>query len=133
MLRHLLFWPAFCLLYGYVQGVLMPAIRRTPAGEEADKQSTALHVVGALVYFLPLVLAPTWVDVGASVAARLILFDLGLNYGAGDPLLAVGHKALFDRTLRKLAPDNPETLNGLVKLTALLCCVAVGVYYCLTK
>ena len=54
----LLYWPAAVLLMAWAQGKLLPAIRRTPPGPEAKRQSFALHYVLTAVYFLPLVLAP---------------------------------------------------------------------------
>lgn len=130
--RYLGFWPAFCLLLAYMQGVLIPAIRRTPPGKEADRQAFALHWVGAAAYFLPLFLAPAGVSFWAwwllSFTSRGILFDVGLNAGAGDPLFSVGKTALWDRMLRKLAPGNPARLNALVKASVLILCVVLLLY-----
>jgi hypothetical protein len=95
------YWPAAAGLIAYGQGVLMPAIRRTPPGPEAKRQAFALHWVLTDAYFLPVVLAPaSWLTAGL---ARLLLFDRTLNLGAGDKLFAVGQKAGSDRALQRLA------------------------------
>jgi hypothetical protein len=91
------YWLPVAGLMVYGQGLLMPAIRRTPPGAEAKLQSRALHGLLTAVYFLPVVLAPaTWL-------AWLLLFDPCLNLGAGDKLFAVGKTAGSDNLLRWLA------------------------------
>jgi hypothetical protein len=62
---HLLYWPAAVLLIAWAQGKLLPAIRRTPPGREAQLQALALHYVLGVGYLLPLTLAPTLLGVGA--------------------------------------------------------------------
>jgi hypothetical protein len=95
------YWLPAAGLMAYAQGVLLPAIRRTPPGAEARRQAFALHWLLTAVYFLPVVLAPaTWL---AAVLARLLLFDPALNLGAGDKLFAVGQTAGSDKLLRRLA------------------------------
>jgi hypothetical protein len=101
MIWQYLYWPAAAGLMAYGQGVLMPAIRRTPPGPEAKRQAFALHWLLALAYFLPVVLAPaSWLT---AVLARLLLFDPALNLGAGDKLFAVGQTAASDRAMQWLA------------------------------
>lgn len=95
------YWLPAAGLMAYAQGLLMPAIRRTPPGAEARRQAFALHWLLTAVYFLPVVLAPaTWLAAGL---ARLLLFDPLLNLGAGDKLFAVGQTAGSDKLLRRLA------------------------------
>jgi hypothetical protein len=113
-----------------MQGRLMPAIRRTPPGEEAKEQDNALHIVGTLAYFLPLLLTPAaWLFGGlVALAARVALFDVVLNTAARRPAFEVGQTAATDKLLRKLAPTNPERLSAILRLgTAfLLACAAVA-------
>lgn len=118
MLRPLLFWPAFCVLLALMQGWLMPAIRRTPPGEEAKRQAFALHVVGTLAYFLPWALTPTALSLVLACAARL-LFDPVLNAAAGSPLFYVGRTAFSDRLLRKLAGNSAPLLSAALRVLAL--------------
>jgi hypothetical protein len=95
-----LYWLAAVLLMAASQGLLLPAIRRTPPGAEARRQAFALHVLLTVLYFLPVVLAPaTWV---VALLARLLLFDLVLNLAAGEPAFAVGQTAATDRALQWL-------------------------------
>jgi len=96
-----LYWPAAVLLMAWGQGLLMPAIRRTPPGAEAGRQAFALHWLLTTAYFLPLGLAPhTW---PAAVLARVLLFDPVLNLAAGDRPFAVGRTAASDRALQWVA------------------------------
>ncbi|GAB3303783.1 hypothetical protein [Hymenobacter tenuis] len=115
---ELLFWPVFCALIAYMQGALMPAIRRTPPGAEAKRQAFALHIVGGAVYFLPLVVfvyyrPELWAEhLTSSVASRILLFDVVLNTAALRPPFEVGKTALTDRLLRRLWPAHPELLSA---------------------
>lgn len=122
----LLFWPVFALNIGLMQGPLMPAIRRTSAGPEAAAQSRALHLFGALVYFLPVALSPAgvpfWLWAATAVVARVVLFDVGLNLSDGNSDTGpfhVGQTATYDKWLRKLSPGSPDKLNALLKLASL--------------
>jgi hypothetical protein len=101
MTWHLLYWPATVLLLAWAQGKLLPAIRRTPPGREAQLQALALHYVLGAYYLLALVFVPTaWL---VALLSRLLLFDPVLNASAGEPVFAVGVTALTDRALRWLA------------------------------
>lgn len=125
----LLYWPAAVLLMAWAQGKLLPAIRRTPPGHEAQLQALALHYVLGVGYLLPLTLAPTLLGVAVALASRLLLFDPILNYAAGDAVFAVGATALTDRALRWLAAQlklKPETLRLLVWIVSLV--VVVHIY-----
>ena len=119
----LLFWPALVLALARLQGPLLPALRRTPPGDEATAQSRALHGWGSLAYYLPVLLVPAglpgWVWLGTAAMARLVLFDVLLNQAAGDPLFHVGSTAATDRLLRRLS-RSPDRLNAAVKATGLL-------------
>ena len=96
-----LYWPVAVVLMAAGQGLLLPAIRRTPPGSEARRQGLALHYVLVGSYYLALVLAPaTWV---AAVGARLLLFDLTLNLASGEEPFRVGSTALADRGLQWVA------------------------------
>jgi hypothetical protein len=115
------YWPAAAGLMAYAQGLLMPAIRRTPPGAEAKRQSRALHWLLTAVYFLPLLLvlcfAPEHSTRASIIAvlARLLLFDPLLNLGAGDKLFAVGQTAASDRAMQWLATKlnwPPERVRG---------------------
>ena len=105
------YWLPAAGLMAYAQGLLMPAIRRTPPGAEAKRQAFALHILLGIVYALPLLLLTQLGLPGKVVAthavlmalARLLLFDPLLNLGAGDKLFAVGQTAASDRALQKLA------------------------------
>jgi hypothetical protein len=103
------YWMPAAGLMAYAQGLLMPAIRRTPPGAEAKRQAFALHWLLTAVYFLPLVvvlcLAPHHVTRATIIAvlARMLLFDPLLNLGAGAKLFAVGQTAASDKMLRRLA------------------------------
>jgi hypothetical protein len=122
MLR-LLYWPAAVLLMGWAQGKLLPAIRRTPPGREAQLQALALHYVLGVGYLLPLTLAPTMLGGGVALASRLLLFDPVLNTSAGEPAFAVGATALTDRALRWLALRlgmHPERLRLVVWVGSLV-------------
>jgi hypothetical protein len=95
------YWPVAVVLLGLAQGLLMPAIRRTPPGDEAKRQDLALHWLLTGCYFLALLLAPaTWL---VALLSRLVFFDPALNLGAGDAVFAVGSTARFDKALRWLA------------------------------
>ena len=119
----LLYWPAAVLLMAWAQGKLLPAIRRTPPGREAQLQALALHYVLGVGYLLPLTLAPTLLGGGVALASRLLLFDPVLNYAAGEPAFAVGATALTDRALRWLAARlswPPERLRLVVWVGTIL-------------
>ena len=119
----LLYWPAAVLLMAWAQGKLLPAIRRTPPGREAQLQALALHYVLGVGYLLPLTLAPTLLGVAVALVSRLLLFDPVLNYAAGDAVFAVGATALTDRALRWLAARlswPPERLRLWVWVVSLL-------------
>lgn len=121
---YLLFWPVFLLLFASGQGLLMPAIRRTPPGPEAAHQAVALHWLFTAVYFLPYFLkpdaVPLWLWAGLGFLLRVVAFDVVLNYCAGDAPFAVGQTALWDRLLRRLTPAHPERLSAILKAFALL-------------
>jgi hypothetical protein len=111
----LLYWPAAVLLLAWAQGKLLPAIRRTPPGREAQLQALALHYILGAYYALALVFVPaTWL---VALLARLLLFDPVLNLSAGDAMFAVGQTALTDRGLRWLATQlswPPELLRAVL-------------------
>jgi hypothetical protein len=123
MLKYL-YWPAAAALMALGQGLLLPAIRRTPPGPEAKRQSFGLHYVLTAVYLLPLLLAPdTWLE---AVLSRLLLFDPVLNLASGTKAFAVGATALTDRALRWLAiwlnwpPERLRLMVWVVSLVAVL-------------
>jgi hypothetical protein len=103
MIYITIFWSFFCLLNAWMQGRIMPAIRRTPPGDEAKEQATALHVVGTLAYFFPLLLTlPLFLfSALVALAARVALFDVTLNTAARRPAFEVGQTAATDKLLRK--------------------------------
>lgn len=97
----LLYWPVAVGLMAGGQGLLLPAIRRTPPGSEARRQGLALHYVLVAAYFWPLVLGPdAWLG---AVLARLLLFDVVLNVVSGEEPFHVGGTALADRLLQWVA------------------------------
>jgi hypothetical protein len=106
-----------------MQGRLMPAIRRTPPGEEAQEQDNALHKVGTLAYFLPIAFAAPalWlVSALIALASRAALFDFVLNRAARRPAFEVGQTAFIDKWLRKISPTHPERLSAAARLLATL-------------
>jgi hypothetical protein len=105
-----------------MQGRVMPAIRRTPPGEEASEQDNALHKVGTLAYFLPVALTPAlWLPAGLiALASRAALFDVVLNKAARRPAFEVGQTAATDRFLRRLSPTHPERLSAILRIVAAL-------------
>lgn len=119
-----LFWPALLFFLAYPQGVLMPAVRRTPPGSEATAQARALHLGLLLAYFLPLALIALFdrshllLNVAVAVLVRVAGFDPILNYYAGDPAFHVGQTAATDKFLRRLAPTHPERLSALCRVAA---------------
>ncbi|MBJ6145755.1 hypothetical protein [Hymenobacter sp. BT559] len=119
MIKYI-YWPAAVLLMALGQGLLLPAIKRTPPGPEAKRQSFALHYVLTAAYFLPLVLAPgTWLE---AVLSRLLLFDPVINLASGGKVFAVGATAATDRALRWLAARlswPPERLRLVVWVVSL--------------
>jgi hypothetical protein len=127
MVLQLIFWPVFVLLIASAQGLIMPAIRRTPPGQEAAHQGLALHELLGVAYFMPLLLAPSWMGACYAIAVRLALFDPPLNYFAGTSLFYVGQTAGFDKLLRKLSPAHPERLSALLRVVALAAALLVGV------
>lgn len=119
----LLYWPAAVLLMAISQGLLLPAIRRTPPGDEAQRQAFALHWLLTLGYFLPLAFAPaTWL---VALLSRVVFFEVTLNLFSGQPAFYVGQTALRDRLLRRLAPNRPEALSAALQLAALALAVVV--------
>lgn len=124
----LLFWPLLAAAQALSQGALLPAIRRTPPGPEADAQASALHGWGTVAYGLPMVLIPwlplPWVAwVGAAFLSRALVFDPVLNKAAGRPVFEVGQTAWSDKLLRRIAPARPERLRAALWLL----CVAAAV------
>jgi hypothetical protein len=121
----LLYWPAAVLLLAWAQGKLLPAIRRTPPGREAQLQALALHYILGAYYLLALVFVPTaWL---VALLSRLLLFDPVLNASAGEPVFAVGNTALTDRVIRqaaKWAHMKPEHLRFLLWLACLVLAIA---------
>jgi hypothetical protein len=96
-----LFWPIAVGLMALGQGLLLPAIRRTPPGSEARRQALALHYVLVASYYLPLALVPaTWL---AALGSRLLFFDLVLNVASEKPAFYVGQTAAMDKALQWLA------------------------------
>ncbi|MGI4736432.1 MAG: hypothetical protein ACRYG7_14740, partial [Janthinobacterium lividum] len=96
-----LYWPLAVALMAAGQGLLLPAIRRTPPGDEAKRQAFALHYVLIASYLLPIALVPsTWL---VAVLSRLLLFDPVLNAASGAKVFAVGQTAATDRALQWLA------------------------------
>jgi hypothetical protein len=124
-----LYWPAAVALMALGQGLLLPAIRRTPPGPEAKRQSFALHYVLTAVYLLPLVLAPgTWLE---AVLSRLLLFDPVLNLASGAKAFALGATALTDRALRWLASWlswQPERLRLVVWVGSLMLAILLFIF-----
>jgi hypothetical protein len=128
----LLYWPAAVLLMAWAQGKLLPAIRRTPPGREAQLQALALHYVLGVGYLLPLALAPTMLGAVDALASRPLLFDPVLNTSAGEPAFAVGGTALTDRALRWLATRlgvQPERLRLVVWVGSLLAAAGLSLYW----
>ncbi len=119
-----IFWPALLFFLAYPQGVLMPAVRRTPPGPEAIRQARALHLGLVLAYFLPLALVAVFarphlpLHAVVAVLVRLAGFDPILNHYAGSPAFHVGETAATDKLLRKLAPAHPERLSAACRLAA---------------
>jgi hypothetical protein len=132
MMWQYLYWPAAVLLMAVGQGLLLPAIRRTPPGPEAKRQAFALHWVLTAVYFLPLVLVPgTWLE---AVLSRLLLFDPAINLASGAKTFAVGATAITDRAIRQAASWGRMKPEGMRLLLWLLCLVlAVAGYWLLIK
>jgi len=130
MLYLAITWPLFCFALAWMQGRLLPAIRLTPPGTEADEQATALHGWGTAAYFLPLALTPPLLLFAALVAlaARVALFDAVLNTAARRPAFEVGQTAATDKLLRKLAPVHPERLSALLRLAFALVLAATAVW-----
>jgi len=118
------FWPALLFFLAYPQGVLMPAVRRTPPGPEATSQARALHLGLVLAYFLPLVLVAVFarphlpLHAVVAVLVRLAGFDPILNHYAGDESFHVGQTATTDKLLRKLSATHPERLSVALRLAA---------------
>jgi hypothetical protein len=111
------YWPAAVLFIAWAQGKLLPAIRRTPPGREAQLQALALHYMLGVAYFLPLTLNSSLLGVGVALLSRRLLFDPVLNKSAGDAAFAVGQTALTDRAIRWLATKlnwPPEHLRGIL-------------------
>jgi hypothetical protein len=118
-----LYWPVAVALMAIGQGLLLPAVRRTPPGTEAKRQAFGLHGLLLAAYFLPLALAPSLLGVGVAIGCRLLLFDPVLNLAAGYPPFAVGQTAVSDRALQWLAQRlNMESthLRGLLWLFCLV-------------
>lgn len=126
----LLFWPVLAVVQALSQGPTLPAIRRTPAGPEADRQANALHGWGTVMYLLPLPLGH-WLPVPVLAWALAcftsrFLFDPVLNVSSGRPAGYVGETAWSDRALRRLAPGNPERLSLVLRLGVAL---GLGFWY----
>ncbi|MBX0290946.1 hypothetical protein K3G63_10880 [Hymenobacter sp. HSC-4F20] len=127
---ELLFWPVFVALLAFMQGRLLPAIRRTPPGKEAAEQDFALHRVGTFLYGLPLFLVPTWPHLIAAILSRLLLFDVVLNLAARRPAFEVGQTALWDKLLRRLSPHHPERLSAGLRVAVLFAGAALLLSSC---
>lgn len=113
----LLIWLATAGCCAIGQGLLLPAIRRTPSGDEASRQARALHFWLLLAYALPVLLAPaSW---PAMLLARALAFDPVISVTQGLPLLNVGTTAKTDRLIRWIAHVvhlSPEWVSGLLRL-----------------
>lgn len=103
LLLAYLYWPVAVALMALGQGLLLPAIKRTPPGSEARRQGLALHYVLVASYYLPLALGPSWLALGVATVSRLLLFDVVLNTAAGVAPFHVGNSALADRLLQRVA------------------------------
>ena len=112
------YWPAAVLLMAWLQGWLLPAIRRTPPGAEAGRQSFALHWVGSAAYYLPWLLTPTLPLLACAAIARLALFDPLLNAFSSRAMFYVGQTAATDKLLRKVAGGRAEALSAVLRLVA---------------
>ncbi len=112
-------WPALAAGSALMQGLVLPAIKRTPPGPEAQRQHIGLHWVGLLVYGLPWLFAPTWPLLADAALSRALLFDPVLQATQGLPLFGVGYTALTDKLLRKVAPRRPDRLRFVLWLLTL--------------
>ena len=106
------------------QGLLLPAIRRTPPGSEARQQGLALHYILVASYYLALVWQPaTW---PYAVGARLLFFDLVINATSGKPLFFVGSTAGADKLMQWLASKLKQPAERVRCVGWLLCVVGAG-------
>ena len=132
----LLFWVVNCGLTAFVQGRILPAVRRTPYGTiEQKEQDIALHYVGGFLYFWPLLFTPNWLALTVALGLRVLLFDVVLNKAAGDAPFNVGKTARTDKMLRKIAVlvNLPASyISALIRLLAFLL-LAVVVYVQITN
>lgn len=100
MLLTVAFWLAFTVLMALMQGLLLPTLRLTPPGKEADTHDLALHKVGLVAYFLPVALTLTWGAFVIAALTRFALFDAVANAASGTQLFYVGNTAKSDKFLR---------------------------------
>jgi hypothetical protein len=127
-----LYWPLAVMVLARAQGLVLPAIRRTPPGAEAEQQDVALHYLLTIFYFGALVFVPsTWL---IALLSRLLLFDPVLNKSAGVAAFAVGQTALTDRAIRWAADKlsmEPEHLRCILWVVCLV--IAATGYWILIK
>jgi len=125
-----LFWVAFTALFALMQGFLIPALRRTPLGKEANLHDFALHKLGFIVWIMPVLFLPNWLHLVVALVVRVVFFDIALNIGAGDPVFYVGKTAKTDKVLQSIAAKTrltPDTLSVFIKLLFFLL-LCVGLY-----
>jgi hypothetical protein len=125
-----LFWVAFTALFALMQGFLIPTLRRTPPGKEAQLHDFALHKLGFIVWLMPVLFLPNLLHLVIALLVRVIFFDIALNIGAGDPVFNVGKTAKTDKVLQSIAAKTritPDTLSAFIKMFFFLL-LCVGLY-----
>ena len=144
-----IFFAAYTALSGLQQGIIVWLLTEYVPPSRKDWIDAAFHTGGLLIYALLITWAvlTDWNNIAqlllAAVLCRALLFDLSLNAARAyfnrregrpsSPLFQVGYTSLSDRTLRRLAPENPERLRLILWLLTLAGSIALGLYLYLRK
>jgi len=115
-----------------MQGFLIPTLRRTPPGKEANLHDFAMHKLGFIVWLMPVLFLPNLLHLAIALVVRIVFFDIALNIGAGDPVFNVGNTAKTDKIIQSIAPRLGGTAAsfsaGIKLLFFLLLCVGLYLF-----
>jgi hypothetical protein len=129
LLLYALYWVSFTALFAAMQGLLIPSLRNTTPGKNANIHDFALHKIGFVAWLLPVLLLPSWLHIAIALLVRVVVFDFAVNYAAGDKLFKVGQTAKTDKLLHwiagKLRISAPALSASLKALVFLFLCAVL--------
>jgi hypothetical protein len=134
LLIYALYWVSFTVLFAAGQGLLLPMLRNfAQHSKEARITDLSLHKIGFVAWLLPALLLPSWLHLAIALLVRVAVFDIVLNYAAGDKLFNVGQTAKTDKLLQWTAAKlglSASVLSAILKVISILLLLVVVWKYC---